>query len=237
MRSLLLLGFLMGMRHALDADHLAAVATLATRSRSMSAVMLQGTVWGLGHTTTLLVVGGACLLLGAVIPERTSQMLELAVGVMLLALGAQVLWRMRRQRVHIHVHRHDQGTVHVHAHSHRAEQPHDPAHHDHVHPAGFPHRALVVGMVHGLAGSAALLLLTVATVASPWVGLAYIALFGVGSILGMGALSAAIAVPLRMSARLLSGVHNGLELLIGGATMIVGARVLYQVGSLLVVPR
>jgi ABC-type nickel/cobalt efflux system permease component RcnA len=232
-RSILLLGFLMGMRHALEADHLAAVASLATRSRSTGAVVMQGAAWGLGHTLTLLVVGGACLLLGAVIPERASHALELAVGLVLLLLGAQVLRRLRRQRVHVHVHRHDEGAVHIHAHSHAPEGRHDPAHHEHAHPAAFPRRALAVGLVHGLAGSAALLLLTVAAVGSPWVGLAYIALFGVGSILGMAALSAVIAVPLRMSAGLLSGMYNGLELFIGCATLVIGARVLYQAGSLL----
>ncbi|HEX3159950.1 MAG TPA: hypothetical protein VHQ45_15635 [Gemmatimonadaceae bacterium] len=232
MRSILLLGFVMGMRHALEADHLAAVASLATGNRSARAVVLQGTAWGVGHTLTLLLLGGACLLLGAVIPERVGHALEIIVGVMLLVLGAQVLRRMRRQRVHVHVHQHAGGVAHLHVHRHRPGEAHDPSHHEHAHAPPFPRRALLVGMVHGLAGSAALLLLTISAVASPWMGLAYVGLFGAGSIVGMAALSAVISVPLRMSARLLSGMHNAVEALVGCATLAIGARLLYEAGML-----
>src|SRR5262245_32667450 len=106
------LGFLMGVRHAFEADHLAAVASLATRSRTLRGGVWQGALWGLGHTLTLLLVGGACLLLGRGVPERWAAGLELLVGVMLLVLGADVLRRSRRQRVHVHVHQHGDGTRH-----------------------------------------------------------------------------------------------------------------------------
>jgi ABC-type nickel/cobalt efflux system permease component RcnA len=229
MISLLLLGLLLGMRHALEADHLAAVASLATRSKGMRGTILQGAVWGLGHTLTLLVVGGACLLLRAAISPRLAAALEGAVGVMLLLLGADVLLRLRRRRIHFHVHRHDDGTVHLHAHRHAPEEAHDPAHHRHAHAAGFPHRALLVGMVHGLAGSAALLLLTLTTLASAWLGVAYIAVFGIGSIAGMAVLAAVIAVPLQGGAsRTLTGWTDGLEAVIGAGTLLVGAWVLYH---------
>src|SRR5258708_3441443 len=142
--SLLLLGLLLGMRHALEADHLAAVASLATRSKGMRGTILQGAVWGLGHTLTLLVAGGACLLLRAAISARLAAALEGVVGVMLLLLGADVLLRMRRRRVHVHVHRHDDGTVHLHAHRHGPAEAHDPTHHQHPHAEGFPLRALLV---------------------------------------------------------------------------------------------
>jgi len=235
-RSILLLGFLMGVRHALEADHLAAVASLATRSRSTGSILLQGTAWGLGHTITLLLLGGACLLVGAVIPDALAHALELGVGLMLLLLGGQVFWRLRRQRVHVHLHRHADGTAHLHAHSHPPGQPHRQAGHDHdghAHPRRLPRRALLVGMVHGMAGSAALLLVTLTAVASPWVGLAHVALFGAGSILGMAVLSAIIAVPLRVSARMLSAVPVGAEAVIGCATLLIGGRVLYEAGALL----
>jgi ABC-type nickel/cobalt efflux system permease component RcnA len=228
MISLLVLGLLLGMRHALEADHLAAVASLATRSRGVRGTVLQGAVWGLGHTLTLLLVGGVCLLLRAAISERLAAALEGAVGVMLLLLGADVLLRLRRRRVHLHVHRHDDGTVHFHAHSHAPEEAHDRDRHQHAHKEGFPLRALLVGMVHGLAGSAALLLVTLTTLSSAWLGVAYIAVFGVGSIAGMAVLAAVIALPLRGAARSLTGWYNGLEAAIGSGTLLVGAWVLYN---------
>jgi ABC-type nickel/cobalt efflux system permease component RcnA len=236
MKTVLLLGLLMGMRHALEADHLAADASLATRSRGVRGTVFQGAVWGLGHTLTLALVGGLCLWLDAAVPERLARILETAVGLMLLGLGAEVLWRMRRRRVHVHVHRHDDGIVHLHAHSHRPAEAHDRAHHHHPHPRTFPGRALAVGMVHGLAGSAALVLLTLPGLGPTWLSLAYVALFGVGSILGMAALSAVISLPLRRAARLLTGAHNGLEALVGLTTLGVGLWVLYRVWVLAVGP-
>jgi hypothetical protein len=227
MISLLLLGLVLGMRHALEADHLAAVASLATRSKGMRGTVLQGAVWGLGHTLTLLAVGGACLLVRAAISERVAAALEGAVGVMLLLLGADVLRRMRQRRVHLHVHRHADGTVHLHAHRHAAEEAHDRDHHQHAH-EGFPLRALLVGMVHGLAGSAALLLLTLTTLSSAWLGVAYITVFGIGSIAGMAVLAAVISLPLQGTARHLTGWYNGLEAVIGAGTLLVGAWVLYH---------
>jgi ABC-type nickel/cobalt efflux system permease component RcnA len=230
MISLLVLGLLLGMRHALEADHLAAVASLATRSRGVRGTVFQGAAWGLGHTLTLLLVGGVCLLLRAAISARLAAALEGAVGVMLLLLGADVLLRLRRRRIHLHVHRHDDGTVHFHAHSHAPDAPdeaHDRDHHQHAHHEGFPLRALLVGMVHGLAGSAALLLVTLTTLSSAWLGVAYIAVFGAGSIAGMALLAAVIALPLQGTARSLAGWYNGLEAAIGAGTLLVGAWVLY----------
>jgi ABC-type nickel/cobalt efflux system permease component RcnA len=228
LRSILILGLLMGMRHALEADHLAAVASLATRSRGLRGTVLRGAVWGLGHTLTLGAVGGICLLLGATVPEPLARALELAVGLMLLALGAEVLWRLNRRRIHLHLHRHGDGTVHLHAHRHAPDEAHDPGHHHHPHPERFPGRALAIGMVHGLAGSAALVLLTLTRTGSPGLGLAYIGLFGLGSVLGMAALSAVIAVPLKGAARRLTGVANGLETAIGVGTIGIGLWVLYR---------
>ncbi len=228
--SILALGFLLGLRHATDADHLAAVATLATRSRSVAHTVLQGVAWGTGHTLTLMLFGGAVLVAGAVVPERAAHVLELAVGVMLVFLGADALYRLRRERVHFHAHRHAGGVAHFHAHSHRGEgAPHDPARHEHPH--GFPARALLVGMVHGMAGSAALVLLSLEALRSPAWGLVYIATFGLGSILGMAALSAAIAVPLRLSSRRLTRAHDGLSAAVGFATLLIGCFIVYRTGT------
>lgn len=223
----LLLGMLLGMRHALDADHLAAVATLVTRSRSLSHTLWQGVAWGTGHTITLLLFGGAVLVLGLVLPEKAALGLELAVGVMLVALGAEVLYRLRRKRVHFHAHRHADGAEHFHAHAHEGEpRQHDPDRHQHGH--SFPLRALLVGMVHGMAGSAALILLTLETLRTPALGLVYIALFGIGSIAGMAALSVVIAIPMRMTSQRLGRAYNGLSALVGLGTMLLGCYVTFR---------
>jgi hypothetical protein len=230
MISIVLLGFVMGLRHAFEADHLAAVATLATRSPGARGGLLQGAAWGVGHTLTLLLVGGTCLLVGAAVPERWAERLELAVGFMLVALGDDTLRRMRRERIHAHVHAHPDGQAHWHLHRHPAAAHDDPTAHEHPHPRpAFPGRALAVGLVHGLAGSAALFLLTLQTVRSFWPGLAYIALFGLGSILGMAGLSAVIAVPMRAATRRVARAQGAIEAVVGLATAVLGLRVIWTI--------
>ena len=161
-------------------------------------------------------------------------MLEFVVGLMLVLLGVGVLRRLFRARIHFHAHRHGDGVVHIHAHSHAGEgRGHDPAHHLHEHPGGLPLRSFLVGMVHGLAGSAALVVLALSSVQSAATGLAYIAIFACGSVVGMAALSAVIAVPLSYSARLLAWVHQGLQGAVGGATVIIGGIIAYRTGSAL----
>jgi sulfite exporter TauE/SafE len=227
MISIFVLGFAMGVRHAFEADHLAAMATLAARSPGTRG-LLQGAAWGLGHTLTLLLVGGTCLLAGAAVPERWAARLELAVGFMLLALGLDTLRRMRRARIHAHAHEHGDGQAHWHVHRHPAAAHDDPAAHEHAHPRpAFPGRALAVGLVHGLAGSAALFLLTLQTIGSFWPGLAYIALFGLGSILGMAGLSAVIAVPMRAAARRVARAQGAIEAVVGVATTAIGIRIIW----------
>lgn len=230
MNSVFLLGFLIGMRHALDADHLAAVASLATRTRSLERTVRLGAAWGLGHTLTLFLCGALVLVLDLAAPVRLAQGLELAVGIMLVALGADVLRRLAAERLHFHVHRHTDGETHFHAHTHDPAAPHDPDRHHHEHPRGLPIRALLVGMVHGMAGSAALLLLTLETMRSVPLGLLYMLLFGAGSLVGMALLSAVIALPLRYSARTLTGLHNGLQALIGLGTVVLGLRLVCEIG-------
>lgn len=225
--SILLLGLLLGMRHALESDHVAAVASLASRRPSLRHAVLQGAVWGLGHTLTLFLACSAVLFFDRLMPERLVEALEAAVGLMLMVLGADVLRRLWRDRIHFHVHHHADGTTHFHAHSHKGETRHDPRHHRHEHPEGFPLRALCVGMMHGLAGSAALILLTLESATSPAIGLVYVALFGIGSIAGMALLSAAIAVPLQWSARSVTWLHNGLQGAVGVVTITIGALLFY----------
>jgi High-affinity nickel-transport protein len=215
------LGFLLGMQHALEADHIAAVSSIAARRADIGDIVKHGLTWGLGHTLTLFVFAGAAIVLGHAIPEHLARPLETAVGVMLVGLGAHVLWRLWRDRVHFHKHGHADGTVHIHAHSHAGETvPHARVAHTHKH--GFRWRTLLVGLMHGMAGSAALLLLAVTKVSSPAVGLAYITLFGIGSMVGMGALSTVIAVPLAVSARWLTWTNRVLQGGVGIITVAIG---------------
>jgi hypothetical protein len=215
------LGFLLGMQHALEADHIAAVSSIAARRSQVADIVKHGLTWGLGHTLTLFVFAGCAILLGRAIPESLARPLETAVGIMLVGLGAHVLWRLWRDRVHFHKHGHSDGTVHIHAHGHAGETtPHARTAHAHAH--GFRWRSLLVGLMHGMAGSAALLMLTVSQTSSPAVGLGYVALFGAGSMIGMGALSTVIAVPLAVSARWLTWANRGLQGAVGIVTVAIG---------------
>ena len=230
MLSVLTLGLLIGMRHALEADHVAAVASMATGSRSLRETTRLGIAWGMGHTVTLFVIGTAVLLLDTIVPETLAKGLELAVGVMLLGLGLDVLRRLIRDGIHFHIHHHN-GERHVHAHGHRAPVViHDMDAHRHGHRQPIPWRALFVGLVHGLAGSAALVLLALSTIHSVWQGIVYIALFGIGSILGMAILSVVIAIPLRYAADRAAWFYKGLSLSIGVLTTILGATIIWQQG-------
>jgi ABC-type nickel/cobalt efflux system permease component RcnA len=230
MASLLLIGLFIGMRHALEADHVAAVASLVTGKQSLRHTLKQGAVWGMGHTITLLLFGTVVILMDTVMPERLAHGLEMAVGVMLVLLGADVLRKTLRQKVHFHTHQHGDGETHFHAHSHAGDshQTHDPMRHDHEHPIGFPFRALFVGLMHGMAGSAAVILLTIQTIQSPLEGVAYILVFGLGSMLGMALLSVVISIPLRLTAQRLTLAHNGLQLLVGVLTLSLGGFVVYE---------
>ena len=217
------LGFLLGMQHALEADHIAAVSSIAARRSNVGDIVRHGLTWGLGHTLTLFAFAGAAILLGHAIPEQFARPIETAVGLMLVGLGAHVLWRLWRDRVHFHRHGHGDGTVHFHAHSHAGETaPHARAAHAHGHARGFRWRTLLVGLMHGMAGSAALLVLAVTQASSPAAGLGYVALFGTGSMVGMAALSGVIAVPIAVSARWLTGANRGLQGAVGVITIAIG---------------
>jgi high-affinity nickel-transport protein len=199
----LLLGFLMGLRHALEADHLAAVAALATRERAVGRTALRGVAWGAGHGVTLLAVGAVCLLFRLAVPEGAARLIEGAVGCLLVLLGWGVLRRLLRPNLRPSPAPEPQGTW----------------------------RAVGIGMAHGLAGSAALLVLVASTLRSPLVGLAYVACFSLGAILGMAALSAAIALPLRGAGGLRGRAPRAVEGLIGLGTVLIGGWLIYRVVS------
>ncbi len=230
MTTILLFGFLIGMRHALEADHVAAIASLAARSQSLRDSLLHGAIWGVGHTLTIFVIGSVVLFTDLVVPDRMAAMLELSVGVMLVLLGLDVLRRLMRDKIHLHVHTHKDGSTHFHAHGHRNESGHDLSNHAHELASGNRFRALYIGLMHGMAGSAALIVLTLSQALSPLRGLGYIALFGIGSIVGMALLSVVISVPLRESARRLTWLNRGLQGVVGSATVVIGALLIVESG-------
>jgi hypothetical protein len=221
--NLLFLGFLIGMRHALEADHVAAVASLATGNNSLRGTVMQGAVWGLGHTLTLFLFGSIALLIDGIVPNNISAALEFAVGIMLVLLGLDVLYRLYKKRIHFHAHKHGEDIKHFHAHAHNKDEAHNSNAHQHEHSQAFPKRALLIGLIHGMAGSAALIILTVKTVQTPATALIYISLFGIGSILGMAILSCIIAIPLRYSSHKLTHVYNTLHIAISICTVTVGS--------------
>ena len=234
MFSLLLLGFLIGMRHALEADHVAAVATLTTRTATVKQAVKLGSIWGVGHTLTLFLFGSIVLLTDLFIPETMAKWLEFGVGIMLVLLGLDVLRRLIKDRIHYHVHQHkteQQRHFHAHSHARKSNEAIQQTTHDHQHPTNLSYRALFIGVLHGMAGSAALILLTLETINSPLQGILYIVLFGIGSVAGMAALSYIISIPIRASATGMTWMHNGLQLLIGTATVILGTFVIIENGS------
>lgn len=225
--TLLILGCVIGMQHALEADHLAAVAALSDKRNSRRALVLRGSVWGLGHTITLLTICGALLMFGKSISERTEAMLEFAVGIMIIALGINVLVKLFRQRPHFHLHRHKHGDQHIHLHTHNDDLPHDRSTHAHEHSQLGLRRALVVGMVHGAAGSAGLLILAAAA-ESLGHAIGYVLAFGTGSIIGMGALTFVVSYPLQWMERCATWVSTTALAGVGCAAVIIGGSLLGQ---------
>jgi len=225
---ILLAGFLLGLRHATDADHLAAVAALVTRSRSTSESIRTGIAWGIGHTATLFVVCGIILAFGVSFPERIAGALEFIVGVMLVGLGGDVLRRLIKERMHVHGHKHAQENYHIHFHSHKDHKEHTEAAHEHEHKSVLPRRALAIGLMHGLAGSAALLLIAVADQGNTLTALLYVVLFGMGSMIGMALLSLAIALPMLSAARAGNLSFKSLNAIVGTGTAALGLFLMYN---------
>ncbi len=206
-------GFVLGLRHALDPDHLVAVSTIVSEHKSIARSSLVGTFWGLGHTASLLAIGVAILLLRASIPDHVTRWMELPVAIMLIALGVTATRRALRQRglqIHTHTHRHEDGTPHTHIHLHTNDRH---AHHHWLFHLG--RKPFVVGMVHGVAGSAALTLAVLTTIPSITLGLLYIAVFGIGSIGGMLLMSAMIGIPFAVTARRFAAINGGIRLCAG----------------------
>lgn len=225
--TVLVFGFVLGLKHAVEADHLAAVSTIVSERKSLLSSSLVGGLWGVGHTISLLVVGFAVILFDFELGARTAQALELCVGLMLVALGANALRKLRRGgHLHLHVHQHG-ARSHVHPHLHDGSPERDPHTHHGLRPGARP---LLVGMVHGLAGSASLLLLILSTISSPLVGLVFIVIFGVGSIGGMMLMSALVGLPVYLTATRFKRAHLAVHGLAGLFSLSYGLFMIYEFG-------
>ncbi len=222
----LALGFVLGLRHAFDADHLAAVSTFASQERNLLRSSLIGVFWGLGHTAALLVFGLAVAVFRFAITARLAQFLEFLVGSVLIVLGANVLVGLAKgQTLHMHAHEHD-GMVHTHVHFHLGGTEH--AHQHHVLRVGG--RPFVVGVVHGLAGTAALMLLVVGAIPSLILAVGTILVFGIGSIAGMMAMSILMSVPLALAAGRVQVFERAVRLAAGLFSLGFGVFLAWNVG-------
>lgn len=247
--AILALGFMLGVRHATDPDHVVAVTTIVSGQRSVRGAALIGAAWGVGHTLTILLVGSGIILFKWAIPARVGLAMELAVAVMLIVLGVASLtgtvrWlrrtaRLRSGQVHSHPHVHGD-YVHTHPHGHAPES--HPHRDDETPLARIDRRLgaigsyrlarpLIVGVVHGLAGSAAVALLVLAAIATPLWSVAYLVIFGIGTIAGMMIITAAISIPFALGgAGQFLRLQRGLRVASGLISLGFGLVVAYQIG-------
>jgi cytochrome c biogenesis protein CcdA len=223
--TLLLLGGLVGMQHALEADHLAAMAAMSAGHTTRGALVLRGSLWGLGHTITLLSICGVLLIWGGAIPSAIQSLLELLVGIMVICLGVNVLLRLWQQKPHFHFHEHESGIHHLHAHTHtHGSCPHTKNAHKHQHKHLGLVRAVLVGMVHGTAGSAGLLVLA-ATADSVINSIGYVLAFGFGSIAGMAIFSFVASYPMRFLEKCAGWINSTALAGVGCAAILIGLKI------------
>jgi high-affinity nickel permease len=253
-------GFLLGMRHATDPDHVIAVSTIVSRERSIVKAGLIGALWGVGHTVTILIVGAAIILLGIAIPTRLGLTMEFSVGLMLILLGVLNLtgaltWitdkfspaHPKVEGSHAHLHEHE-AKLHIHWHTHMGDAQH---HGESMAPPswfdknaakakqsgdstrlGLFHtlRPLFVGLVHGLAGSAAVALLVLSTIHNPKWAVLYLLIFGIGTVAGMMLITAVISLPFSFAGYKFAWLNRGLIAGSGVLSLAFGVFVCYHIG-------
>jgi ABC-type nickel/cobalt efflux system permease component RcnA len=203
---------------------LIAVSTIVARERSAWRSLWIGVFWGIGHTLTLLVVGLVVLGLKQQVPPLVGLSLECLVGLVLIGLGVTTLYDCWRKRVHVHGHVHAD-TFHTHFHAHA-----DSHAHQHSHPAQLGLRPMLLGMVHGLAGSAALMLLVLTAIPSPALGVLYVVIFGFGSIVGMGVVSLLMGLFLSLATNCLHTLDRGMRLAMGALSTAFGVWMVVEIG-------
>ncbi len=219
--SILVLGLLFGLQHAIEGDHLAAVSTIVSERKNVWSSTLVGGLWGVGHTISLFLVGVFVIFLKLQISESTENYLEAIVGAMLVFLGLNALRKLAKSdKIHAHKHVHE-GHQHLHVHAHE-KNPEEKTHHK------LSPRSVVVGMIHGLAGSAALMLLVVPTISSTWLALGYILIFGFGSIGGMMLMSFVIGLPFHFSADRFLQFNKAIRFIAGTFSFGLGLFIIYE---------
>jgi ABC-type nickel/cobalt efflux system permease component RcnA len=211
---LLGLGLVFGLKHATEVDHVVAISTIVSQNRNLLRSATVGALWGIGHSAALMITGIVVLSLRVAIPAKVSHWMEFGVAVMILGLGTSALWRALRKRTEVHLHEHSHDNVaHVHVHFHEPTTRHskskESAHSHSVSAVGL--KPVLIGTMHGLAGSGPLTLLVLTQITSSWLGLLYLSLFGVGAIFGMLLMSGLVGLPFALSSRSLSGFHRHLQ--------------------------
>jgi ABC-type nickel/cobalt efflux system permease component RcnA len=227
------LGLIFGLKHATEVDHVVAVSTIVSQNRNLLRSLMVGALWGAGHTASLLIIGVIVLSLRVTIPERVTNWFELCVALMILGLGVSALLRALRKgrELHLHEHSHD-GISHVHVHFHEAATRHTQGQSStHTHAiSSIGVKPMLVGTMHGLAGSGALTLLVMSQINSAWLGMLYLAIFGIGSIGGMVLMSGLIGLPFALTSRNLSGLHHYLQTAAAGLSIAFGLWYAYITG-------
>jgi high-affinity nickel-transport protein len=218
--AIVLLGFFLGMKHALDPDHVVAITTIVTRQGQAVRAALIGAMWGLGHTLTIFLVGSAIILLHVAIPARLGLAMELAVGGMLILLGVLNITGVLKKAQDRFTAEHDDTKPHRHGLMHAFAS------------LGMYNvvRPLAIGIVHGLAGSAAVALLVMTTIKEPWWQLGYLLLFGIGTIAGMTLITTVLAKPVTHGAKRFSGLSSKLAFASGLLSLLFGLYVSYNIG-------
>ncbi|MEP6741022.1 MAG: hypothetical protein ABJB61_00880, partial [bacterium] len=225
------LGVIFGLKHATEVDHIVAVSAIVSEQRKLIRAAFVGGLWGVGHTTSLIVVGVIVLWLRISIPHSVADWLEFGVALMIISLGVMAMIRALRSRTTIHVHQHvHDASLHTHIHFHEpCHQDETLARHSHeVKRIGL--KPVIVGAMHGLAGSAALTLLVLTQINSAVLGILYLAVFGVGSIAGMLLMSGLMGLPFALGSRRLTKLHYGFQMLAGGLSVSFGIWYAYVTG-------
>jgi len=224
--SILLFGFLLGLKHAVEADHVAAVSTIASEHSSIVRSSLVGAWWGIGHTISLMLAGAAIVLFRIGISERLSLFFEFLVGLMLIGMGANALLKlMRGGHLHMHAHRHG-GRAHTHPHIHDGKAEPDLQSH---HGLSLQRRPLFVGMMHGLAGSGTLMLLVLSTIRQPAPAFIYLLVFSVGSTCGMMIMSALVGLPAKLTAQRFRSANTIMRAIAGTFSVLLGTFMTYEI--------